>query len=127
MRKQLNERKILNKLSKLKQLIQGNKINESNLSVANTILDQLGNNKFIAMTGAKQFVGSEDSLTFRLPRGSKLGINMVRIKLNDDDLYDIEFGTFRKMEFKVKKSFDDIYVDQLQEIFTRVTGLDTHL
>jgi hypothetical protein len=34
----------------------------SNLTVANTILEQLGGGRFIAMTGAKSFVGGEDSL-----------------------------------------------------------------
>ena len=39
----------------------------TDLTVANTILQQLGGNKFRVMTGAKNFVGSNDALTFRLP------------------------------------------------------------
>ena len=37
------------------------------MEVANTILEQLGGRQFQAMTGASQFVGSKNSLSFRLP------------------------------------------------------------
>jgi len=38
----------------------------ADLTVAKTILEQLGGELFVAMTGAKNFVGTEDSLTSHL-------------------------------------------------------------
>ena len=57
------------------------------------ILNQLSNNKFIAMTGAKNFVHSNNgnTLTFKIGSGAKKSIAYVRITLTGKDLYDIEF------------------------------------
>jgi hypothetical protein len=41
-------------------------VEATDMSVSHEILRQLGGNKFIAMTGAKNFVGSENSITFRI-------------------------------------------------------------
>lgn len=94
--------------------------------VATTILQQLGGNRFVAMTGAKDFVGSDDALMFRIPQAN--GINKVRIILGADDLYMVEFwkigGSRAPRQIDVKHR---IYADQLQAVFTSVTGLDTHL
>ncbi|EIP9270516.1 hypothetical protein LT886_002400, partial [Salmonella enterica] len=51
--------------------------------IAVEILNQLGGNKFIAMTGAKNFVWLEKGgLIFKLPSNfARNGINLVRIKL----------------------------------------------
>ncbi len=103
--------------------------------VAKTILSQLGGNKFTTMTGAKNLLSLSDGsggLSFKLPnKFAKNGINYVKIILNSNDLYDIEFGKIimKKYDYKydVIKSVNDVYADQLQEIFTDVTGLDTHL
>ncbi|MGI9949502.1 hypothetical protein [Vibrio hyugaensis] len=40
---------------------------DARLRIANTILAQLGGNRFIVMTGAKQFVAIEQGLMFTLP------------------------------------------------------------
>ena len=112
------------------------------MTTANIILEQLGGNKFIAMTGAKNIVARENGLTFRIGRNASKA-NMVRIMLNGLDLYDIEFikhtpskiivnhktCTVKTREEKTEtvKKYNDIYCDMLQEIFTEVTGLYTHL
>jgi len=98
----------------------------TDMTVAQTILAQLGGNKFIAMTGAKGFVGGADYLMFTIPK-AKNGINKVRIKLNANDLYDVEYGRIRKLEYKVIEADAGIYDDMLQVCFTKATGLDTHL
>lgn len=90
---------------------------------ANTVLQQLGGNKFIAMTGANTFLKDKNSIRFKLPR-AKNSIKWVVIKLTSMDLYDI---TFMTRSGKVVKKVDGIYFDQLQEIFTNNTGLYTHL
>lgn len=98
-----------------------------NLQVANTILDQLGGRRFIAMTGARNLLGSANSLSFKLPSGFALhGINYVKITLNESDLYDVEFGTIRGRNYK-KSSDYVLYAEDLQRIFREETGLDTHL
>jgi len=98
------------------------------MSVSTTIYNQLGGNKFTAMTGAKNFVASKKNdnyLSFRIPRSN--GVNFVKITLNGNDLYDIEFGYIRGTNYKVVKTLTDIQVSNLQKAFKDVTGLDTHL
>ena len=104
----------------------------SNLEIGKEILRQLGGNKFIAMTGAKQFLADDNKLMFRLPRADN-GINRVVIALNSKDLYDISFERFtvsnKTLETKqiIKATFEDIYCDQLVEIFEKTTKLYTSL
>ncbi|EJX3082898.1 hypothetical protein OD099_004699 [Salmonella enterica] len=97
--------------------------------IAVEILNQLGGNKFIAMTGAKNFVWLEKGgLIFKLPSNfSRNGINLVRIKLEPSDTYNIEFLKSRGASLKSIASFEMIYCDQFQEIFIETTGLYTHL
>jgi hypothetical protein len=106
------------------------KIADTDKSVALTILQQLGGNKFTVMTGARNLIAIESGLSFRLPGASgftKQGINYVKITLDADDTYTMEFGRVRGMTYKVLKTHNGIYFDQLQEIFTSETGLATHL
>ena len=50
------------------------------MSTAKEILNQLGGNKFIAMTGARNLGATENSLCFKLPRGfAKDSINFVKV------------------------------------------------
>jgi hypothetical protein len=97
-------------------------------SVAQIILAQLGGGRFIAMTGAKQLGDHGNGLSFKLPaRFAKQGINFVKITLTPADLYDIEFGTIRGLNYTVKATVEGIYCDMLREIFTDKTGLETSL
>lgn len=96
--------------------------------VATTILNQLGGHKFIAMTGAKHIVSLGEAIQFRLPsRFAKDGINLVVIKLNVMDTYDMEFMRIHGSSLKTISKSDGVYADMLQSEFTRHTGLDTHL
>lgn len=99
------------------------------MKVADIILQQIGGNKFIVMTGAKNFLShNNQALSFQLPsRFAKDGINYVKITLNDSDTYDMEFGKIWGRNYKIVKTSSDVYCDMLQNIFTAVTGLDTHL
>ncbi len=101
-------------------------MSEKNREIAATILKQLGGNKFIAMTGAKELAFGEGTLSFKIGRNSSKA-NNIRITLKGDDTYKMEFIQFRKMEFKTIKEHDGIYNDQLQELFTAFTGLYTSL
>ncbi len=97
----------------------------ANLSVAKEILNQLGGNRFIAMTGAKQFMASETRLQFKLPANfATAGINVVIVKLTPADTYEIEYGKLRGCKYTVIETQEDVYVDSIRECFTSATGLD---
>jgi hypothetical protein len=89
---------------------------------AGETLKQLGGNKFIAMTGAKNFTIGKEGLAFKIGRNAK-AVNYVVIQLNGKDLYDMKFqkGT------RVLKTANDVYGDQLQKMFTKYTGMYTSL
>lgn len=60
------------------------------MNIATTILQQLGGNHFIVMTGAKNFIAIKDGIRFTIGRnGSKA--NMVQIILKWDDTYTMQF------------------------------------
>ncbi len=104
--------------------------------ICNTVISQLGGNRFIVMTGSKNFVYSykEEEFWVRMDlTRNKAGVNRLKITLNWDDTYTMYFykGTNcnKTYEYKITKeqTFTGIYCDQLQEIFTQVTGLYTSL
>ena len=99
----------------------------SNLKVAETILSQLGGNKFRMMTGAKNLAGDENSLSMRLGRNSS-NSNYLKITLNSMDLYDMKFCKLtRKFEEKSVTEYSDVYNDMLTEVFEKHTGMYTKL
>lgn len=109
----------------------------SDLRVAQTILDQLGGSKFIVMTGSKNFIGDDHSLTMTLTR-NKSRANRLKITLTGMDDYIMEFQKITQGHFTKNYNWIDgkqetikkasgVYCDQLQEIFTEVTGLYTRL
>jgi hypothetical protein len=95
---------------------------------ANTILQQLGGTRFVAMTGAKDFSIIENGLQFKLPNNfAKNGINCVRVVLTSKDLYDVEYGLIKNFEYSVVNKDTDLYNDQLQNSFRTNTGLEVSL
>lgn len=94
----------------------------NNLETANTILAQLGGNRFIVMTGAKHPLAIENGLQFKLPR-NECGVQMVRIILDVNDTYRMEFCRVRKNVAIPLTVKTDVYCDMLQEVFTDQTGL----
>ena len=62
----------------------------TDLTVARSILDQLGGARFVAMTGARELVGSADSLTFKIGVNPKR-VSQVRVALTPADLYSVTF------------------------------------
>lgn len=95
--------------------------------VSQTILAQLGGNKFIAMTAASKFVGESDSLSFRIPT-AKSKINAIRIKLDlASDTYTVSFHRILGTKITDISSHAGVYVDMLQSLFTQETGLYTRL
>ena len=93
--------------------------------IANTILNQLGGNKFIVMTGTKYFTCDNNSLSFHFPARS--GANGCKITLNAWDTYTVKFFKVRGTDCAQVKEYTLVYCDQLQKIFTAQTGLQTSL
>ena len=119
----------MKKNADIKQLIKKFKLESVNERMdkrqAGEMLKQLGGNKFIAMTGAKNFAVGPKGASFKIGRNSK-NVNYVRIDLKND-LYDMEFIQMRAGKMKVKSKVKQIYADQLQKMFTKHTGMYTSL
>lgn len=102
----------------------------TDMTASTTILQQLGGSRFIAMTGASNFLGDTASLSFKLPRGIKTAITHVVVTLAADDTYTVEFlkcNLRAKVYRQVVAEVVGVYADNLQRVFTHHTGLDTHL
>lgn len=101
---------------------------QTDMTVSKEILAQLGGGRFIAMTGAKQFVGDDASLTFRLPSSMTKGrASGMRITLAADDTYTLETFKIVRFEMRIIETCRGIYEDVLRRTFTQMTGLDTSL
>jgi hypothetical protein len=95
----------------------------STQTIPQTILAQLGGNRFAAMTGARNFVAGECSLSFRVGRNAK-AVAFVTVTLGTDDLYTVEF---LGRTYTVKARAEGVYADQMAAIFTLHTDLYTSL
>lgn len=100
--------------------------------VAQTILGQLGSQRFVVMTGAKNLAYFDDNgecgLCFQLPSYfAKNNINIVWIKLTFADDYTVTFYSKQGSRIAQISEREGIYCDQLQWLFTRETGLYTRL
>ena len=97
------------------------------MSIAKTILKQLGGNKFAVMTGAKNFVDCGDALSMRIGR-NKTSSNYLKITLNMMDLYDVRFSRVSpKGGERSVTEYNNIFNDQLVEVFEKHTGMYTKL
>lgn len=105
------------------------------MSIATTILEQLGGNRFTVMTGAKNFCGHGEArefhklggLSFKIGSGAKDGITHVRIFLMANDTYTVEFLRIRGTSCKTVAESFNVYADTLRETFTRNTGFEVSL
>lgn len=107
----------------------------------NIILEQLGGNKFIAMTGARNFLCDGDKkLEMKLPQNmSKANRLIITLDESESDTYKMVFSkftpgrlnknTFKWVEPKEKiiEIFECVYNVELQRIFSDITGMDTKL
>lgn len=104
------------------------------------VFEQLGGRRFMMMTGAKNFVydNSKNTLAFKIGRNASKA-NYVKITLRGDDLYTMEFmritsprlnkktWTYSEGKTTLIKKYDGLWCDQLQEMFTEVTGMATRM
>lgn len=93
------------------------------MEIANEILRQLGGpGRLGALINAKNFVGLENGLRFKMMEGNG-GCNMAEIKLNARDLYDVRFLKVRGLDAVEVAAVNDAYVDMLPGIFWDEAGL----
>ena len=92
----------------------------TDLTIANTIAEQIGNRAFFMM-GTRSKVGGPNYLSFDV-RGSK-AVSHVRVTLNAMDTYDVEFLKIRGTNIKTVSKSEDIYAESLHEIISVHTGL----
>lgn len=110
------------------------------------IVTHIGGHRFLSMTGTKiKYYGYSDTgyvyVMLQLVKNESKA-NHLKISLNSMDLYDMEFIRTRKVQnpeykaigikvyedvWETVKEFDNLYYDQLEEIFKSVTGLETSL
>jgi hypothetical protein len=96
------------------------------MNVAKTILMQLGGSGSLKMMlGARDFLDHGNALSFKFP--NRRGPNHVKITLESDDSYTVEFGRIVKYVLKNKKVHRGIYAETLGPLFTRETGLNLRL
>lgn len=99
----------------------GGSVGQNDYSVAKIILQQLGGQgKLVVMTGANNFVAFSNGVSFKLKSRKA---NYVKITLNGNDLYDIQFQKLFGMKSKVVAEYNDIYFDQLIPIVEKETGM----
>ena len=92
--------------------------------VAETILAQMGGRRvFGTMLNVKQMVYGDNELTVRFTNRKRSRGNMVRVKLNGLDLYDVTFYNVAKYEAKEVKAHTNLYSHSLREVFENQTGL----
>jgi hypothetical protein len=97
-------------------------------NVGQIILRQLGGNRFITMTGAKNFLTGGKDLTFRIPGNiTKNGVNVVKIVLDPSDTYTVTFSKLRGIKLTPVSTHEDVYCDNLRDVFETNTGLRTSL
>ena len=107
-----------------------NRTREEKMEIAQTIIDQLGGKRFIAMTGARAIYALDSGVQFGLPGSggfTKHGINRVRIILEPSDTYTVKFFKIRGMKKTHEIEYSNVYDDNLQSVFREATGLDTNL
>ena len=100
---------------------------KNNLTIAKTIIQQLGGNKFIVMTGARNIFADGQGVTMQIMK-NKSKAKYVSIILNSLDLYDMQFKSLDKdLNLIIRAEANNIYFEDLETIFTNITGLNTRL
>lgn len=98
---------------------------------ATQIIQQLGGQRFLAMTGARMLTYDRDNrgLHFTINGHNAAGarVNRVRITLMAGDTYCIATFSVRRLMVRAVDELDGVYADQLRDAFTRLTGLECTL
>jgi hypothetical protein len=91
---------------------------------SDALLDTLGIGRFVYLSGAREFVLKEGSVSFKLPSNfAKKGINEITIQLIADALYDVSFSRVRKLA-RIEVFIDrEVSSENVREVLAQRTGL----
>lgn len=100
----------------------------SYMNVANEIARQFGGNRSFYMIGAKNKLGLNEGrggLSFKHMKTTIEGkpANYFKVVLNENDLYDLEFGWVRGMNYTVRETIKDVFAEDLTRLFEETTKL----
>ena len=97
----------------------------------NTMVSQLGGNRFMAMTGSKpqyKDLKNDPLVAFKLTRNASKANYLTVTYVAAADTYKMDFVRIHGMnEPKAIESLENVYGSDLQRTFTSVTGLVTSL
>lgn len=102
------------------------------MRVAETIKQQIGHRAFVMM-GAKEFMGGDGglgTLKFKLGRGARDHITHVMVTLEPSDTYTVAFLRWhggKRSEMETVAEYDDVYVENLRSLISKVTGFALRL
>lgn len=97
------------------------------MTTAQTILEQLGGSRFVAMTGARNLLATDKGLQFKIGRGATNKATNVRVTLDASDTYTVEFFAVRGLDVRKVSEHALVYADGLRRLFTAETGMQTGL
>lgn len=91
--------------------------------IGRTILEQMGGARRLqVMLGVQQIILLNDGVGIKWPSKQPSKGNYVEIKLNGSDLYDVTFFNVGRGAKRPVKKFDDVYAEDLVDIFEKQTG-----
>lgn len=94
------------------------------------LYEHLGGRRFRMMTGAREMLGDDTSLRFRLPGHAfcKNGVNYVKISQEaSGDLFRMEVGRLRSSVLKHLETREHVPAKELTKVFSELTGLAVKL
>jgi hypothetical protein len=102
------------------------------MTQAQEILNQLGGNKFIAMTGSKNIFSTDNGMTLSMHLTKNIAkAKYLQITLTENDTYTMIFskqvGKKYQEEIVEVKKIENVYADMLNTLFESTTGLRTKL
>lgn len=101
--------------------------------IAATILRQIGGRRFVAMTGSHDFINLGNGLRMSLSRNKTSANRLEIIYAECADLYNMRFyrQSFIRKTFECQtkdiKTYEGVYWDMLEDIFSEVTGMHLYL
>jgi len=96
------------------------------MTVAQTIYQQIGGNKFALVTGCKNFTHDTNSLAMKLPKNNS-GATHLLIELTGSDMYNMIFLKIKGVSIKTHKKIESVYSTQLNTVFEKETELYTKI
>jgi len=100
----------------------------THMAVAKTIIEQFGGGRSTYMIGAKNIVAHNEknggvSMKHMKTTINSKPANYFKVLLNENDLYDLEFGWIRGHTYTVRETFTNVFAEDLKELFEDTTKL----